>query len=604
MKINYSYSIRTKVIKVQVNIMSDYFNSKIKQLLNAIIKTDSSICTRDLIISYISDLDINGIGRLGDYYIKYKKDCKEKGVVYTPTEVSSFMIANTIKASDIIGNPFIKILDPSCGCGAIIIECFIYLKKLYEENLEEINKTGKLQLKHEDIARHIIDNNLYGIDIEVEALNILKIDLCSISGYMNQRNFMYGDFLLDNFYEDFDIIIGNPPYIGHKALDSDYSNKIRKEYENIFRDKGDLSYCFISKACQIISSKGRITFITSRYFLESQSGQGIRNFLLNQCSLDKIVDFYGIRPFKGIGIDPVILFLSKAGNEDIEVLRPSSNTGTGGTAFLQSVAGSDEKEYKSIYVKKNDLSGKPWMLLESNEKNLVKKIESKCSKTLGDICHSYQGIITGCDKAFIVRSEVVAHKGLEKEVIRPWVKSSFIGKNEVRREDYYIIYTNLIDIKDKYPNVLKHVELYRESLMRRRECRNGVRKWYELQWGRTPSIFEGVKIVFPYKAAGNRFALDEGSYFSADIYALILKDIEKTSYGSLMFLLNSLLYEFYFKTFAKKLGGSLYEYYPNNLMKLRIPDNLLSNQISEQYLYDYFELSKKEINIINNKGNR
>uniref|UniRef100_UPI0026253C24 TaqI-like C-terminal specificity domain-containing protein n=1 Tax=uncultured Clostridium sp. TaxID=59620 RepID=UPI0026253C24 len=129
-------------------------------------------------------------------------------------------------------------------------------------------------------------------------------------------------------------------------------------------------------------------------------------------------------------------------------------------------------------------------------------------------------------------------------------------------------------------------------------CQKGIRKWYELQWGRNQNIFEGEKIVFPFKASSNRFAIDRGSYFSADVYALTLKENVPFTYDFLLYILNSKIYEFYFKTFAKKLGEDAYEYYPNNLMKLCIPEMKDYNGMDENYLYDYFHFSEEEKEII------
>jgi adenine-specific DNA-methyltransferase len=44
------------------------------------------------------------------------------------------------------------------------------------------------------------------------------------------------------------------------------------------------------------------------------------------------------------------------------------------------------------------------------------------------------------------------------------------------------------------------------------------------------------------------------------------------SYEFLVGVLNSSIYEFYIKTIAKKLGDDLYEYYPNKIMTLKIPE--------------------------------
>jgi adenine-specific DNA-methyltransferase len=61
-------------------------------------------------------------------------------------------------------------------------------------------------------------------------------------------------------------------------------------------------------------------------------------------------------------------------------------------------------------------------------------------------------------------------------------------------------------------------------------------------------------------------------------------------------VLNSDIYEFYFKTFGKKLGENLYEYYPNNLMKLCIPT--MEENLCENYLYKNFKFTDEEIEII------
>ena len=79
---------------------------------------------------------------------------------------------------------------------------------------------------------------------------------------------------------------------------------------------------------------------------------------------------------------------------------------------------------------------------------------------------------------------------------------------------------------------------------------------------------------------------------------MILKENVPFTYDFLLYLLNSKIYEFYFKTFAKKLGEDAYEYYPNNLMKLCIPIMMDFKGKDENYLYDYFDFSEEEKKII------
>jgi adenine-specific DNA-methyltransferase len=541
---------------------------------------------------------------LADYYVKNLDDNKEKGVIYTPVEISRYIVENTIRVKDIINNPYLKILDPACGCGSLIIQCFIHLVKLYKENLEIINLNRGAKIQEEEINKHIIDNNLFGNDIDETALYILQIDLFTISRYINEDNFTVGDFLIDNIMTKFDIIVGNPPYVGHKSIDKTYSELLRRKFEDVFRDKGDLSYCFFSRALECATDNGRITFITSRYFMESPSGTQLRALLSKGYCLEKIVDFYGIRPFQGIGIDPAIIFIYKESSQEIEIIRPDFNKIALDNLSKRDIYNFYTISFKRFFIEKNDLNDGNWVLLENAEKQIINKIEKKSVRSLKDVCKSYQGIITGCDKAFIVTEDIIQEKKLERGIIKPWIKSSHITNPSKIRGGEFIIYTNLIENADRYPNIMEHISEYKDKLMNRRECKNGVRSWYELQWGRNSELFEGEKIIFPYKSSRNCFALDKGSYFSADIYALAINSSMDINYDYLLFILNSSLYEFYFKTFAKKLGGNLYEYYPNNLMKLRLPDMAINYPFSENKIFDYFELTDSEINIIMKKGNQ
>lgn len=541
--------------------------------------------------------------KFSDLYIKYMEKDKERalGIVYTPYEISNYIIKNSISEQDVINNPYLKILDPSCGCGNILIPCFKYLVQVYTDNLCEINLKNNLNLSYEEIPYHIINNNLYGFDLDEQALKILSIDLFYFSDYYNNKNFMGKNFLIEDINEKFDIIIGNPPYVGHKAVDKEQSLILKKKYKNIYKDKGDIFYCFFQSALNKLNKKGKLTFITSRYFIESPSGEELRKILKEVCSLYKIVDFYGVRPFKKAGIDPVIIFLCNEQDsyEDIEVIKPIQGSNKNDKKnFYNSLFLNEGNSYKRFHIKKNMLNNKGWILRDDKERNIISKIEKKSFVNLSNICESYQGIITGCDKAFIVDKILIKEKNIEEDIIKPWIKSSFITKNGIKENDKYLIYSDLINSEKDYANAINHIGEHRDKLQQRRECRRGSRKWYELQWGRKQNIFEGEKIVFPYKASENRFVLDKGRYFSADIYCLVLKESVAFTYKYLVSILNTKVYQYYFQTFAKKLGDSLYEYYPNNIMKLCIPTMGNVENVNDEYLYSFFELNEEEINII------
>ena len=223
------------------------------------------------------------------------------------------------------------------------------------------------------------------------------------------------------------------------------------------------------------------------------------------------------------------------------------------------------------------------------------QIEKNCDYKLKEICLSFQGIITGCDKAFVVEDMT---RFEEDEILKNWIKSKNIKKYVIKNNSQKLIYSDDIDDLEKYKKFIDYIQKYKSKLENRRECRKNIRRWYQLQWGRDKSLFQRKKIMYPYKSSENRFAIDTiESFCSADVYSFYIRpEYEKEfSYEYLVGLLNSDVYDTYFKTFAKKMGKNLYDYYPNKVMEI---------SIFKDHNYKKIEsLSKKIINIMKNEDN-
>lgn len=74
--------------------------------------------------------------------------------------------------------------------------------------------------------------------------------------------------------------------------------------------------------------------------------------------------------------------------------------------------------------------------------NILNKIRGT---ELSNICESFQGIITGCDGAFIVAQEDVEKYNIEDVLLKKWIKNSHINKFNVDDTDTFIIYSDIID---------------------------------------------------------------------------------------------------------------------------------------------------------------
>ncbi len=556
---------------------------------------------------------------------KSRRDRKDKGIFYTPPGVVARMTEKVLSEIDLAADPYIRILDPACGTGLFLIKAFEVLKDKFEENYKAILDSSKElaeSLKKEDIGRFIVENNLWGADIDREALNTAEEILVKLAGKKCRVNLVLRDSLVDETEGQFDYILGNPPYIGHKQASKEYKEVLKRLYTGIYRDKSDISYCFLKKGIDLLKEGGSLSFITSRYFMEGPSAVGLRKYITDSCTATEVVDFYGGRIFKEAGVAACIITLRKGSyGDEAAVLKLRQDINTLGDKLF------DPANFERFTVSRRSLKDEGWVLLSPEKYEIFYIAEEKGSLALSDVADSYQGIITGCDRAFVVGSDEINKHGIEETLLRPWIKNSNISKHHIKAGSRFLIYSDFIKTEEDFPNAIKYISNFRERLQERRECKRGVRKWYQLQWGRNNEIFETPKIVYPFKSGSSRFAVDEaGNYCSADIYSLKLKKEYqgKITLEYIAAILNSRLFEFYFKCYAKKISEDLYDYYPNTVLRMKIPvpeagspiqrmvdelkncknedcENTVTYEIDRE-VYKLYGLSEKHIKIVENDG--
>lgn len=493
-------------------------------------------------------------------------EVKRRGVVYSPSEIAKKVIEDSFV--DLRRDRYPKIIDFSCGEGIFLELATEFLTEKYYKDKEDYPFISK-NAGREEIRRDILKSSIYGMDISPKAVDktISSLARSEDEKICLRDKIIEGDALLNRHLlfdlsenKGFDYVLGNPPYVGHKNVDSAYREKL-KGYGDVYYDKGDLSFCFLKLGIDLLAKDGRLAFIISRAVVDSINGVGMRDYVQKESHIEKIIDFDTKKVFEGISVLSVILFLSKAK----EVKKTQ-------------VVKDGEVFYTNIFPIKNK-----WILRKEEEIGLIKKIEQVSDYKLSDVVDFHQGIITGLDKIFVVSQDDIEKHKIEEELIFPWVKNSQIKAFEVEEPSQFLIYSNLIEDEKDYPNAVKYISKERSRLEKRRECRLGSRKWYELQWGRDLSLFQLEKIVFPYKAEKNRFAIDKsGLLFSADVYFMTLKD-KNFTLENIVKILNSELYNKYYRLFAKKGVNDQYDYYPNSLQGVYVPSAKKFNYRAEDF---------------------
>lgn len=165
---------------------SDLFSKSEEDEYNKILISDNILRP---IIEELSNIDFSklSIHIMGEVYENYleeilkqndkilKNKKKLQGIYYTTEYVIKYIIKNTLtpilskcKTASELDN--IKVLDSSCGSGSFLILAF-------DEFIEQYKKIENQPLFEFERRKLILQNNLYGVDIDEKAVEITKLNL-------------------------------------------------------------------------------------------------------------------------------------------------------------------------------------------------------------------------------------------------------------------------------------------------------------------------------------------------------------------------------------------------------------------------------------------
>ena len=583
----------------------------------------------------------------------------------------------------------LKILDISVGCGSFYLELCNILFSIYKDNIG-------VNTSDETIFTLIIHYHLYGIYIDPLSLLISKIRLIflllskksciavpsktniisnahlikgnAILGYINKFSkktpsssllnfidknspdtstvrtdepFFYWDQnfkdVFDRENSGFDIIVGNPPYIGYGKIDAKEKSFLEQIYSNIYTGLNDYYYFFIWRAYELLNEKGVCSLIVPRYFLEARYANKLRNALFTYPRIEFIIDFREYKVFKGVGINVTILTFSKDTiNENplVIVLKQFTDKIEDILKQMQDLLITKQSDNTHLlhsfkFSIKNTVNNNNTFIIYSNSnKNLLDKIKEGTVE-LEKISHIGTGFHTGKDKIFTQKlisengrvygtyknSDITIKIPLEEELIKKIIKTIDILPFIIDYSEKYVIMTyHGVDIEN-YPNTYKYLSYYKEELEDRYEVKRKIAYWYEIAQIRNKLIFDlKLKIVCPYKAKYPRFAIDTEQRFSSiDCTVIGLKDNISLDPYYLLALLNSKIFAFYISLNTKKVDAKKLELYPKNISKfpvklpktgeeIKLMDKIikLSKELSKE-LYD-LHLNKEDMQVLRNKG--
>lgn len=208
----------------------------------------------------------------------------------------------------------ITICDPACGSGAFLNAALAFLineHKLIDEM--ETKVTGG-SIVFQNVENSILENNLYGVDINEESVEIAKLALWLRTAKPHRKlnslnnNIKCGNSLISDpsiagekafdwekefpqVFEKggFDVVIGNPPYVNMvNILDENQRKYFQKNYKTV-KNKSDLYSIFTEKASILLKEDGLFGFIFPNSWLGTDSFSSFRQFLSTEVKVTKLV---------------------------------------------------------------------------------------------------------------------------------------------------------------------------------------------------------------------------------------------------------------------------------------------------------------------------
>tara|TARA_R100001143_G_C3360639_1_gene135232 strand:- start:4392 stop:7427 length:3036 start_codon:yes stop_codon:yes gene_type:complete len=528
---------------------------------------------------------------------------KKDGVFYTPKYITKYIVENTVgklceDKKDELGiddERFIEakrrtqkgisdlkkyrewllnisICDPACGSGAFLNQAleFLIAEHKYLDELQAKYHGEVLVLS--DIENSILENNLFGVDINEESVEIAKLSLWLRTAQKGRKltslnnHIKCGNSLIDdpevagdkafNWEEEFpdvfanggfDVVIGNPPYVQSHSIDKKtkdyiYSNFKAAEYQiNTYG-------IFTEKFIDLLKNESYYGLIIPNFWLSTKYDAKLRKLVFQENEAEEILNLFEV--FEDATVDTCILVGKKVNAERF----PKKTR-------VRSI----DQNLKSIQERLVSISAKDWFFDEE-------KTFSKDDKEIGIFFH----------KTLQLEGETTLKDYFEfKKGMQPYEK----GKGtppQTREMMNDRIYHSDTKIDDSYLPLLKarNVQRYMQK------GTSGFIKYGEnLAAQRSKDLFEGKRILLNRILSGETIDglyLEDEIINNSDIFNLLPKDDDVDPKIFLPLIVSKLCATF-FKLENINLSRAAYPKINVNTLE-RFPIPKLNDEVSEKLI--------------------
>jgi len=420
---------------------------------------------------------------------------------------------------------------------------------------------------------------------------------------------MYG---IDNF----DVVIGNPPYIKEYTNKTAFDGIRGKEY---YQGKMDIWYYFACRLLDMLPENGNLTFIATNNWVTNAGASKLRNKIVNDAKIIQLIDFGNTKVFSSAGIQTMILIAERDTNDEeyyFDYKKIDSDLATLTDSFNM-LKGIENPRYilAQPIFKRTDFIDKSFLFNSSEKDLLLDRIKAKQNFKLEGKNEVAQGIVPPQDflnkknqqllgesykvgeGIFILNEDELKSLNInenEKNLIKPFYSTSELNRfYGVSKNENWIIYT---ESKFKYseninpfPNIKSHLDKFADII-------TSSNKPYGLHRARVEDFFMGEKIISLRKCSNKpTFTFtDFNCYVSQTHFVIKTKRINQKY---LTALFNSSLIEFWLR-YRGKMQGFNFQVDKEPLLDIPIykPESTEVFSILVDYIIETKKTEKEQIN--------
>lgn len=499
----------------------------------------------------------------------------ERGAVFTRPEVVASMLDLSGYTDD---RPLhrMRLLEPSFGDGDFLLPAIERLLSAYRRGVSDLSGA------RDDLRDAVRAVELHSASHAVTAKRLVELlTRAGLSGAdadaLCEAWLICDDFLLCAIDNEFDIVVGNPPYVRQERIPAALLSEYRSRFRTLY-DRADLYVPFFERALDLLAPGGTLGFICANRWLKNRYGGPLRRKISDGFHLSHFIDMEGVDAFHtDVAAYPAITIVRRPDAGELTEARSSTRVASARalqdlslTAVSKALSADSPRHEWVSTVSLHDCGDAPWLFNDLSQLDLLRRLESELPTLEQAACKVGIGVATGCDRVFIADYDALPVEPARK---LPLVMARDLTREGVRWQGKGVLNPFEADGRlaamDDYPRFAAYLGLHRSAVAARHVAMRSGDGWYRTIDRIYPELVRQHKLLIPDIKGEATVVLDPGQYYPHHNLYYITSDL--WDLRALQTVLRSSIAVMTVAAYCTRMSGGFLRFQAQYLRRIRLP---------------------------------